>query len=106
MSNITGVLVYKYTVRNGKLFVHEGEVRTVGIHQNVYFKDNYQRTRCPKREEFGVILSNGPSLWLGERDDKLAKQLFIEFEEAGLAKLQEQINIKSELIRKLKENPV
>ena len=106
MYNVTGELVYKYVLRKGKLFVHEGEISIVGRMQNVYFKDRTPRVRCPKRDEFGVVQSDGPSLWLGERDDELAKQLFIEFEEAGLAKLQEQIRIKSELIKALKENSV
>jgi hypothetical protein len=56
--------------------------------------------------EFGVIRSNGPSLYLNKRDDELAKKLFIEFEEASLAALQKQVTIKTELIRNLKENPV
>lgn len=102
MTNMTGILVYKYTVRNGKMFIHEGEVGTDGLRKLVYFDDG-RVGRYPKMNEFGVIRSNGPSLYLNKRDDELAKRLFIEFEEASLAALQKQVTIKNELIRNLKE---
>ena len=105
MTNMTGILVYKYTIRKGKMFIHEGKVGTNGLHKLVYFDDG-RVGRYPKMNEFGVIRSNGPSLYLNKRDDELAKKLFIEFEEASLAALQKQVTIKTELIRNLKENPV
>ena len=102
MSYVINEHVFKYTVRNGKLFAHEGDIVMNGGHKYVDFKHECSRTRCPKTDEFGIVHTNGPSLWLTERDDKLAASLFIEFEEQKLAELQRQIVIKTELINALK----
>lgn len=102
MDYVNNENVFKYTVRNGKLFVHEGNVVANGGHKLVCFKHEGSRVRCPKSDEFGIVQANGPSLWMAERDDKLAASLFIEFEEQKLEELHKQINIKTELIRMLK----
>ena len=97
-----GDKIYKYTVRNGKLFIHEGVVTEYRGRKFVYFEDSSPRTRCPKDEEIGMIRSNGPSLWLLEKNDELARRLFIEFEEKGLSELKKLIERKNELLNMLK----
>lgn len=103
MVKTTGETVYKYTVRNGKFFFHEGAAIERGSRKCVYFKAKSSTERYPKEAEFGVVHANGPSLWLTERNDELAKRILIEFEEQGLADLQKQIERKAELIKLLKE---
>lgn len=103
MVKTTGETVYKYTLRNGEFFAHEGTVVEGGSRKCVYFKAKSSTERYPKETEFGVVHTNGPSLWLAERDDELAKRIFIEYEEQGLADLQKQFERKTELIKLLKE---
>lgn len=102
MTKNIGEIVYKYTLRNGKLFIHEGEIIERGIRKCVYFKDEKTTVRLPKENEFGICHSNGPSLWLADRDDELARRIFIEYEERGIAELQGMINRRTALINILK----
>ena len=97
-----GETVYKYTLRNGEIFVHEGMVIEQGSHKNVYFKTKGLTERYPKKTEFGIVHSSGPSLWLSDRDDELAKCIFVEYEERCLTDLQKQIERKLQLIKALK----
>ena len=99
-----GDTIYNYVLRNGKLHIHEVKVIETGYKRKAgYFKDTNTTRSCPKVDDIGVILSSGASLWLLDRDDELAKRLFIEFEENGIARLQEQIDKKSKLVEMLKE---
>lgn len=97
-----GETVYMYALRNEKFFVHEGTITKHGTHTCVYFKDTKRTVRLPRKEDFGVIHTKGSSLWLADRDDELAKRIFIEWEENSLAELQELIDRKTKLIDVLK----
>ena len=99
-----GMKLYGYTVRNGKFFIHEGTVNDNGIRKIVNFTDGTFRQRCPRPEDIGVIRSEGPSLWLIDRDDKLAKQMFLKYEEHKLEQLQRQVETKINIIRMLRED--
>lgn len=96
--------LYKYTVRNGQLFINEGNVIIDNGREYVYFEDTHSRVRCPMVTELGIVQTSGPSLWLTNRDDNLAKRLFIEFEEYKLTELRKQIMIKTALIEMLKKD--
>lgn len=98
-----GETVYKYTLRNREFFIHEGTVIERGTNKYVYFKAKSSTERYPKEMEFRVVCANGPSLWLTERDDELAKRILIEYEEQCVADLQKQIERKLQLIKSLKE---
>jgi hypothetical protein len=106
MTNVIGEIVYKYTLRNEKLNIHEGEIILDYCRKYVNFKCDSSRVRCPKENEFGVVHTNGPTVWMTKRDDDLVKRLFIEFEERKIAELQAQINTKTKLIKMLKEDSV
>ena len=104
MNQATGEILYRYTVRNGKLFVREGRVvLRYGNLKFVYFTSSNSGTRYPRENEFGVISAKGPSVWMTERNDEFVKRLFIEYEEQKLVELQRQIVRKTELIKMLKE---
>ena len=102
MVKTVGETVYKYTLRNGAFFVHEGVIMEQGTRKCVYFEDKKSKARLPKDDEFGIVHADGPSLWLTDRDDELAKHIFIEYEENSIAELQELINRKTKLINVLK----
>lgn len=97
-----GETVYMYTLRNEKFFIHEGTIIKQGIHICVYFKDEKRTVGLPRENKFGIIRTSGSGLWLVDRDDELAKRIFIEYEENRLAELQEQISRKTKLIEVLK----
>ena len=106
MEYVTNENVFKYTVKNGKLFVHEGNIIMSNGRKYVYFKHDSSRKMYPRENVFGKVCSSGQSLWLTERNDKLAASIFIEYEEQKLDELRRQINIKTELINTLKEDLV
>ena len=97
-----GSRIYYYTLdRNAKIHVHECEVKLHGKHM-VVLVDEY-RTKLLKTIDFDIVQANkSVRVWLKERNDELAKNLFIEYEEQSLAELQEQIKRKSEKIKILK----
>lgn len=97
-----GTKLYRYTVRNGKFFIHEGVVNDNGIRMVVNFADGSFRQRCPRVEDIGIIRNTGPSLWLTDRDDELARQIFLDFEEAKLKQLYKQVETKIDIIKMLK----
>lgn len=103
MKSYVGKTVCRYNIKNGKFFIHEGVVTEGGRRLYVCFKDGTAKHICPKRGEFGKIFTSGPTLWLLERDDELAKRTFIEYEEQTSIELQKQIDRKRELIEMLKE---
>lgn len=94
-----GKTFYKYTMKNNKLYIHECPVicfrgRIVVQHEG---------TGCPYSipddDEIGVVLKDGISLWLTERNDELAKYIFIEHLQKRVISLQDQINrIKSTML--------
>lgn len=97
-----GETVYKYTLKNGKFFVHEGIIVKGRIRDFAEFKDIDRSARLPEEDGFGVVC-NGSTLWLAERDDELAKRIFTEWLENGIVELQEAISKKLNLIDLLKE---
>ena len=103
MTKNVGDKVYKYTLKNEKIFVHEGIIVEDRVRKSVRFEDKKLRVRLPKDEEFGIVQVSGPSLWLTEKDDRLAKRIFIEYLENGISELQETINRRSKLVDLLKE---
>ncbi len=101
-----GMTLWMYTARNGKFSVHEGVVtenkRRYWTRSIVTFKTRSTFDFLPKDDEIGHIVS-GPKLWLTERDDALAKRLFLEYEEEKLEGLKRTMAKKEELIRVLRE---
>ena len=95
--------VFKYTLRNGQLFIHEGDAITRAGRRYVHFRHNGTRVRFPKPDEFGVVHTDGPSVWLAGRYDKIAINLLKEFEEKKIVELQNQLNIKKELVKTLEK---
>ena len=98
-----GSKVYCYTLdRYANIHIHECEVGLRGKHEVVQL-DNY-RCKILKAIEFEFVYATSCAVvWLTEKNDELAKRLFLEYEEKSLADLQEEIKKKSEKIRKLKE---
>lgn len=97
-----GTTLYRYTVKNGKLVAREGIVRTFGLRTCVVFLDGSAPVRCPRDEDIGVMRHVGHSIWLIDRDDGRARQMFIEFEEGRIADLQRQIDKKQAVVDGLK----
>ena len=94
-----GDILYRYTLRNGKITVYEGEVtRYMGRYDRVCLS-NGDNVLIPK--SFGVI-QHGVTIWLTKRDDDLARRMFIEHRESRLAKLLESIDNERKIIETLK----
>lgn len=102
-----GSTLYLYTARNGKFHVYEGMIvenkRRFYMKHVVRFDGRTQLEYPPTDKQIGRVLGGGPRLWLLERDDNLARKLFLEYEEEKLKQLEKQYNKKVELIRVLKE---
>ena len=102
-----GMPLYLYTARNGKFNVYEGMVtenkRRYWTQRIVTFKKRASTELAPKEDEIGHVLTKGPRLWLAERDDALARRLFLKYEKKKLEELKKQIDKKRELIAVLKE---
>lgn len=75
--------VWRYSARDGKLTVCE----------------KIAPRFLPDRR----LDSKGPSVYLFERDDKLARDILLQYEKEKLADLQKQINRKLEVIKRLEE---
>lgn len=99
-----GKILYRYTIKNCKLFIHEGVVNDTGFRKLVNFKDGSPTQRCPRVEDLGKIRSVGQSLWLAERDDKKAMALFIAYETKKIEELNKQIDRKLDIIAMLMRN--
>ena len=102
-----GTTLYLYTARNGKFNVWEGVVtenkRRYYTRPMVMFKKGTTYEFVPKENEIGSIQPGGPRLWLTERDDALAKKLFLEYELEKLEELKRAMAKKEELIKVLRE---
>ena len=98
-----GTVLYRYTVKNKKLYIHEGVVDNYGLRTCVNFRDGCTSVRCPRAEDIGVIRTVGHSLWLEKRDDELARHKFIAYEEQKIAELEKRLAWKREVIDMLKE---
>lgn len=102
-----GTKLYLYTARNGKFNVWEGVVveskyrffpRPV-----VKFAKRGQTETCPYECEIGYVQSGGPRLWLTERNDALAKELFLEYVLEKQEELKRAMAKKETLIEVLRE---
>ena len=93
-----GTVLYRYTVKNGKFFVHEGVVNDTGFRKLVNFKDRSPTLRCPRIDEVGKIKTVGQSLWMTERDDAKARKMFIAYESKKITELNKQIDKKVDTI--------
>jgi len=103
--NIGDTLVL-YTARDGKLNVHKGIVvrnpkRYTPV---VIFEDRRYQDFVPKESKVGRIIGYGPKLWMYERDDELARKMFLEYEMGKLEQLEKQIERKKRLIEVLRED--
>lgn len=96
-----GTVLYRYTIRNKKLHINEGVVANYGLRTCVNFRDDRNSVRAPRMEELGVIRTVGHSLWMKDRDDKLAIRKFISFEEKKLAEMEQRAKAKRELVAML-----
>ena len=100
-----GMDLYLYSIRTGDFTVHQGVVAETGyvfaVAYKVVFAGNRPSVRCPEAHEIGVVKSTGPLLWLPERDDAKAKQLFIEFEKRKISEHEMQIERRKAMIEKL-----
>jgi hypothetical protein len=107
MSFEIGPALYLYTARNGRFNVWEGVVvenkYRYWTKPVVKFAKRAQTEKCPNENEIGHIQSGGPRLWLTERDDALAKKLFLDYELGKLAELKRAMTKKEELIKVLRE---
>lgn len=102
-----GTVLYLYTIRSGEFRVHKGKVikgkygNKYAVYHKVHFETRAAKEFCPKVNEIGVIQTGGPRLWLTERDDKKAAEMFIEFEKNKLAELEAKVDKKKALIKTL-----
>lgn len=98
-----GDKIYWYTAKHNKFIIYECEIIEVHNEKYVNFNDGHHGKRRLSRIEFGVI-QNGVSLWLIERNDELAKSMFVEYGEQFISKLQKQIDDRLKLIELLRES--
>lgn len=102
-----GDIVYRYRVTEGKLKVDKGKVQELVKHRHDYlyritFDDGHYDI-MPAKGEFGKV-HVGVKLWLSERNEKLARNLFIAHEEKRISKLQKDIENINKLIETLWES--
>lgn len=98
-----GKVLYRYTLKDGKFFIHEGVVNWTGFRPLVNFRDGSPTQRCPRDEDLGKIKSVGRSLWLEERDDDKARAMFVEYELGKIEQLKDQIDKKYKTVEMLRE---
>lgn len=84
MRNDSYKTAIRYCYKNGKFTINKGFTRS-------------------SFSEYGKILTGRTSLYLPERDDELAKRIFIEHMENRVAKAEEELNRATEQLRILKE---
>lgn len=100
--------VYLYSRRSGRIEVRQGCVRPTSAYSVTRAKFTYDR--CGKEVylqctlEPGVVYSG--VVWLPERDDKKAMDLFIEHEQMAIQELQEKIERHEWNIKRLSEETV
>lgn len=93
----------KYCFRDNKLTIHEGTIAKTPYGGKMFsFTKNGSMMQTNFKITFGVI-TNGTTLYLSERDDELAKELFLEHLENRVAKLQNDLNKSLESIKLIQE---
>jgi hypothetical protein len=108
MSFEVGTHLYRYSVKHNKLHLHAGVVNQCINRKVVVFPDGgfrHSAVHCPREEDIGVVRNVGFHLWLTERDDELAKQIFIEYEERQINRMNRLIVEKQEVINMLRGEP-
>lgn len=101
-----GEIIYHYNIIDGELTVKKGIIKTANEGKKYsykYVEFDYGRLEIPRMSEIGIIHSGRPSLWLFERDDELAKKMFIEYEEECIEKAKEDIEKRQKLLEVIKE---
>ena len=109
MSIEPGDILYRYNVRHDRLIRYTGTVTNLNGRRVVIFKDSVSTVRCPREQDIGIIRSDGgfgPTLWMDSRDDELAREIFLEYEEDRLSKLRKQIAEKEKIVSMLKRDNV
>ena len=96
-----GKKYYWYTVRGGKLDVSTGVVMTFYDQQLVMF-DSSNRASIPREDIIGVV-QDGFSLWLTERNDVLARDLFMNYAKAEIFRHETKVKLLTKTLRKLEE---
>lgn len=96
-------ILYRYTVKDGKLIIREGIVSNYGLRTCVHFVDGTPAVRTPRPEDIGVIKHVGHSIWLTDRDDDKARKMFITFEERRIGELEKTLIKKREVVSRLKQ---
>jgi hypothetical protein len=87
------------------MFVRKGTVKeNIFGYKVVCYDDGTSGGALPYDSSFGKLhkAGGGVDLWLFEKNDELARRLFVEYEEKQLAKLQEKVNKKQKFIDDLK----
>lgn len=87
-----------YTVKRGILNMYEGDVHKTWQDWEGLFKTGNKNIPCSSQSKFVV---NG-MVWLLERNDDLARDLLIQYEEAQIAMLERGIEINRIKIKMLK----
>lgn len=103
MPYATKTKLYHYVVRDKQLFVSEGVVKKYGSKLIVRFDDNGHWVMCPDEYDIGII-EHGTSLWLENRDDRIAKDLFLMYCREHLRELQKQIDSEIKFIEYLQKD--
>lgn len=97
--------VYLYSRYRGRFDVYQGDVRPCNFHRG-----NGRFTHMRHRREVHLQCSIDPGvihnsvLWLPERDDKRAREIFIEHEENAIQELRDKIEYHEWNIKMLKED--
>ena len=105
MSIEPGTKLYRYSIRRNKLCMHTGVVNECLGRKRVVFVDggiNHSTVNCPRPEDIGVIRHIGLTLWMIERDDELAKQMFIDYEERQIHQIEKLLAGKREIVNMLR----
>ena len=105
MSIEPGTKLYRYSIRQNKFYMHTGVVNECLGRKRVVFIDgglNHSTVHCPRPEDIGVVRHIGLTLWMTERDDGLAKQMLIDYEEHQIHQIEKQLVNKKEIIKMLR----
>lgn len=97
---------YLYSMWNNELVMKEGYIDyTKFYYRNdrvPFHIDGHYKTMCGREPGF---VYNG-FVWLTERDDELARRIFIGYEEMRIADLERQLENHKQKIKILKESPL
>jgi hypothetical protein len=105
MASVKRDNVYLYSRRSGRIEVRQGNIRP-----NTRYKARFIFDRCGRDAylqctlEPGVVYSG--VVWLTERDDKKALELFVEHEQIAIKELQDKIERHEWNIKRLMEEPI